>query len=225
MRIIPLSTWKRSEHFKIYRAFSQPHFAMCTNVDVSSFNIFVKERGDSFTVAVTYVLARVANDIPEFRFRIRGEEVVEHEVVHPSTTILAEGDLFSFCTVNYSEDYAGFSASAVERIAYLKKNPTLKDEPGLDNLLFMTSIPWVSFTSFMHPLSSIPPDSVPRFAWGKWFEEGSSLKMPLAVQVHHALMDGFHVGKFYTAVQEYLTRPERLLGKSRSLKPFRETKD
>jgi chloramphenicol O-acetyltransferase type A len=216
MRIIPLSTWKRREHFKIYRAFSQPHFAMCTNVDVTSLYTFVKERGDSFTVAVTYVLARVANDIPEFRFRIRGEEVVEHEVVHPSTTILAEGDLFSFCTVYYSEDYAGFSASAAERIAYVKKNPTLKDEPGLDNLLFMTSIPWVSFTSFMHPLSSIPPDSVPRFAWGKWFEEGSSLKMPLAVQVHHALMDGFHVGKFYAAVQEYLIRPDRMLGNSRS---------
>ncbi len=35
--------------------------------------------------------------------------------------------------------------------------------------------------------------------------------MPLAVQVHHALMDGVHVGKFYARIQEYLSEPGFLL--------------
>ena len=52
---------------------------------------------------------------------------------------------------------------------------------------------------------------MPRFAWGKFFEEGGSLKMPLAVQVHHALMDGVHVGKFYARMQEYLSEPSFIL--------------
>jgi chloramphenicol O-acetyltransferase type A len=34
--------------------------------------------------------------------------------------------------------------------------------------------------------------------------------MPLAVQAHHALMDGLHVGRYYTVVQELLDRPEFL---------------
>jgi chloramphenicol O-acetyltransferase type A len=131
--------------------------------------------------------------------------------VHPSTTILVEGDLFSFCSIDYSEYFSDFAARAAERIAYVKEHPSLKDEPGQDNLLFMTPIPWVSFTSFMHPLPTLPPDSVPRFAWGKRFEEGGNLKMPLAVQAHHALMDGVHMGKFYAAVQEYLSQPALIL--------------
>jgi chloramphenicol O-acetyltransferase type A len=79
-------------------------------------------------------------------------------------------------------------------------------------LLFMTAIPWVSFTSFMHPMNLQPPDSVPRFAWGKFFKDGDRIKMPLGVQVHHALMDGIHVGRYYNAVQEYLGMPESTLG-------------
>ena len=82
---------------------------------------------------------------------------------------------------------------------------------GRDDLLFMTAIPWVSFTSFMHPLK-FPVDSVPRFAWGKFFEDGESLKMPLSVQAHHAVMDGLHMGRYFELVQEYFQQPESVLG-------------
>jgi chloramphenicol O-acetyltransferase type A len=75
----------------------------------------------------------------------------------------------------------------------------------------MTGIPWVSFTSFTHPINLDPVDSVPRFAWGKFFPKGDSLKMPLAVQAHHALIDGIHLGRFYETVQDYLNNPEQVL--------------
>ncbi len=74
----------------------------------------------------------------------------------------------------------------------------------------MSAMPWVSFTSVMHPLQMNPPDSVPRIAWGKVFEERLILKMPLSVQVHHALLDGIHLGRYYSLVQEYLDHPENL---------------
>ena len=220
MRVISLRTWRRSEHFKVYSRFEQPHFGMCANVDVTSFYPFMRERGYTFTVSLIYVLARVANSIPEFRYRIHKDDVVEHEVVHPSTTILVEDDLFSFCSIDYSDDFSGFAARAAERIAYTREHPSLKDDPGRDNLLFMTAISWVSFTSFMHPLPSLPPDSVPRFAWGKRFEDGGNLKMPLAVQAHHALMDGLHVGMFYAAVQEFLTQPALFLDNQQGRGPL-----
>jgi chloramphenicol O-acetyltransferase type A len=64
----------------------------------------------------------------------------------------------------------------------------------------------------MHPTHLHPEDSVPRFAWGKFFEEGKVVKMPLSVQAHHALMDGIHMGKFYAKVQDYLQQPGVVLG-------------
>jgi chloramphenicol O-acetyltransferase type A len=207
MRHIDPETWPRREHFRTYRDLDYPYFSMCANVDLTTFYSVVKQGGVSFNVAMVYVLARAANAVPEFRHRIRGESVVEHEIVHPSTTILGEEDLFGFCTLEYCEDFSLFVARAGQRIARVRENPTLKDEPGRDDLLFMTAIPWVSFTSFMHPLPLHPADSVPRFAWGKFFAAGESLKMPLSVQGHHAVMDGLHMGRFYAAVQEYLDHP------------------
>jgi chloramphenicol O-acetyltransferase type A len=149
-------------------------------------------------VAIVYVLARAANAIPEFRYRIREGAVVEHEIVHPGTTILVDEDLFGFATFDYVEDFSQFAAGATEKIAYFEEHLTLEDEPGRDDLLFMTAIPWVTFTSFKHPMHLQAPDSVPRLAWGKFYEDGESLKMPLDVQGHHALMDGIHVGRVTT---------------------------
>jgi chloramphenicol O-acetyltransferase type A len=214
MRYIDMQTWSRREHFKVFSAFDYPHFSMCANVDLTAFYPLVKQRGISFNVATVYVLARAANAIPEFRYRIRGGNVVEHEIVHPSTTILTDEDVFSFCTFDYIEDFSEFAARATERIAYVQEHPTLEDDPGFgeDDLLFMTAIPWVSFTSFMHPMHLHPVDSVPRFAWGKLFEEGKFLKMPLSVQAHHALVDGVHVGRYFAEVEDYLHRPEVVLG-------------
>ena len=214
MRYIDMQNWLRRKHFKFFNAYEQPHFGMSANVDLTKFYPVVKKRGFSSTVAIVYVLSRVANAIPEFRYRIRGEKVVEHEIVHPSITILTGDDLFSFCTLDYIERFSEFAARATERIAYVQEHPTLEDEPGQDNLLFMTAIPWVSFTSLMHPIQLRPADSVPRFAWGKFYEDGEFLKMPLAVQVHHALMDGIHVGRYYKKLQDYLHHPGLVLGKA-----------
>lgn len=212
MRQIEIQTWARREHFNVYSTFDYPHFNMCANVDLSAFNSTLKQQGVSFTVALVYVITRAANAVPEFRQRIRPGMVVEHEIVHPSMTILVEGDVFSFCSMNYTEDFSAFEANAAEAIARVKENPTLEEDPGQDNLLFMTAIPWVSFTSFMHPIHLHPIDCVPRFAWGRYFEEGDRLKMPLSVQGHHALMDGLHMGRYYAHVQELLDQPGRFLG-------------
>lgn len=207
MHEIDLSTWRRRQHFELFSAFDHPHFSMCANMGLTAFHERVKKSEVSFTVAFIYVIARAANEIPEFRQRIRDGRVVEHDIVSPSVTILVDDDLFSFCTIPYSEDFTVFADRATAMIAHVKKHPTLEDETGRDDFLFMTALPWVSFTSFMHPMCLQPADSIPRFAWGKYFREGQGLKIPLSVQGHHALMDGIHMAKFYERVEDYLQHP------------------
>lgn len=213
MRKIDIQSWARREHFELFKTFNHPHFNICANVDLTDSYHYAKGHGISPTVAIIYVISRAANAIPEFRYRIRDGEVIEHETISPSTTILADNDLFSFCTIDYSQNFPEFAVRANEVIAAAKDSPTLKDPPNRDDLLYMTALPWVSFTSFSHPMKLHPADSIPRFAWGKFFDEGNRLKMPLSVQGHHALMDGIHMGKFYAGVQDYLQHPTDILGK------------
>ena len=212
MRCIDPNSWPRREHYQVFNAFDYPHFNLCADMELASFRPFVKDHGASFTVALVYLLTRTANSLAPFRQRIRKDAVVEHDVVHPAVTIGTEEDLFSFCALDYAPDFADFAARAVERIEHIKLHPTLENEPGQDDLLYMTSIPWVSFTSLMHPIHMHPADSTPRFAWGKIRGDGARQTLPLSVQVHHALMDAVHVGRFYERVQHGLQHPEEVLG-------------
>jgi chloramphenicol O-acetyltransferase type A len=211
MHTIDMQTWSRREHFEFFSTYGYPHFGMCANVDLTAFYPAVKQRGSSLTVAIVYAITRVSNAIPEFRYRIREGKVIEHKIVNPGFTLLVEGDAFSFCFVDYVEDFSVFEVKAAERIAFVKEHPEVRRLPQGD-VLYMTAIPWVSFTSFLHPMRLQPEDSKPRFVWGKFFQEGELLKMPLGVQGHHALMDGVHVGKFYEEIQNYLQQPEIMLG-------------
>ena len=212
MRFIDMQTWPRRNHFNFYKSVNHPHFNMCVNVDVTAFIPFVKRYGYSLTISMVYVISRASNAIPEFRQRIRDDQVVEHEIVNPGFTILIDKDNFSFCDVEHAENFSEFSRRTEKYIADVKANPYVENKSERDDVLYMTSIPWVSFTSFTHPMEFHPADSIPRFAWGKYFKEGDTLKMPLSVQGHHAVMDGIHMGRFYEAVQDYLHHPEVVLG-------------
>lgn len=211
MKTVDLANWPRQKHFETYRSFDYPHFNMTATIDVERMYPIAREHSASLTIAITYLLSRTANQIVNFRWRIRGDDVVEHEVVHPSITILTPGDLFSFCTMEYQTDFSAFAEAAARMIETVRQDPTLEDEPQEDDLLYMTSIPWVSFTSFMHPAHFSPVDSVPRIAWGKIFQMEGRRVMPVSVQGHHALMDGLHVGRYFGALQQHCDEAETLL--------------
>lgn len=211
MKTIPLVGWPRKEHYLFFRDFDYPYFSLCADMDISVFLASIKEENISFTASMMYLIARVANGIPEFRQRLREGDPVEYPVVHPSATILSKDDLFTFCTVKYIPEFREFIRKAEEEIALVKEHPGLKEKIQDDSMLFLSSIPWVSFTSFHHPLKLNPADSVPRFAWGKFRQEREAVLMPLSVQGHHALMDGLHAGLFYQDFQRLLDQPSIFL--------------
>jgi chloramphenicol O-acetyltransferase type A len=212
VKTINLDGWPRRDHYLYFKEFEFPYFSLCADIDITNFLPLIKTKEISFTAAIMYLVGRVANGIPEFRQRIRDEGPIEHEVVHPSATILSRDDLFTFCTAIYQENFLAFAAETQQEILRIKTEPSLEEKIKDDSMLFMTSIPWVSFTGFMHPVKLSPADSVPRFAWGKFREEGQKTVMPLSVQGHHALMDGLHAGLFYEEFQRLLDNPKQFVG-------------
>ncbi len=211
MKYIDLENWKRKDHYNYFKQFSYPQFNICANIDITSFLIHIKENKLPFFVSVVYAASKAANSIKEFRYRIREDKVVEHEIVSPSYTVLTEDETFAFSRTDYVENYNVFKQNALGDIEKIKSNPSIEDEPGKDDLLYVSSIPWVSFTSITHPINLDPTESIPRISWGKYFEANGKIQMPLSVQVHHALMDGFHAGQFFISIQEIMDNPEKNL--------------
>jgi len=211
MKFIDVKNWKRRKHFEFFNSMDYPHFNLCADVDVTAVRKYTKENDISFFKAVLYITSRAANGVQQLRQRIREGNVVEHDAVHPSFTMLTEDELISFCLVEYSPGFAGFAERTAGAMEDALKNPRLADPEGRDDLLFVTSIPWVSFTNITHPAHMHPADSVPRIAWGKFYESGSSVRMPVSLQAHHALVDGLHSGKYYKLLQENLNNPSEVL--------------
>jgi len=213
MRIIDLSTWPRRKHFEIFSRFDYPHFNICSNVDITETKGLIRDLKLSINTALIYCLARSANELPEFRLRIRNDQVVEHERVQPSASVISKDNLFSFCTMPYHPDFQVFSQRAEELIQFRQSHPTLEDEPGQDDLLFMSCIPWINFTSISHPIHMHPADSIPRITWGKFNIDSGKTQLPVSVQVHHGLMDGYHVGQYYQLLQQLLNTPASWIGR------------
>lgn len=202
----------RKKHFAFFNHMNHPHFSITAQVEVTLLLDFIKTNQLPLTYSLVYLLSHAANSVKEFRWRIRNNQVVEHEVAHPSFTVPTENtDVFSFCTVDFQNNLQDFIVEAHKVKTEMMKSPSMEDEPERDDFFFMSAIPWISFTSIQHAMHFHPHDSVPRISWGKFFEQENKTMMPLSVQAHHALVDGRHMGMYFEKVQELFLYPKKYL--------------
>jgi len=202
IRRVEFSSPHERKHFEFFRSMNHPHFGVCANVDIGHWLEMSRERGFKITPAIVHLVSRVANDIPQLRRRIREDQAIEHDVVHPTFSVPTDAaDAFSFCHVDYTPDLAEFVRSATEAMEEMRIHPVFEDDPERDDYLFMSPLPWIAFTSVQHAMHYHPHDSVPRISWGKFFEAGGRTMMALSLHAHHALVDGVHAGRFFQGVE------------------------
>jgi chloramphenicol O-acetyltransferase type A len=205
MKIIDLNTWDRTVHYRFFKRMDYPHYNMCVNLDITHFLKAVKEKQIPFYYAMIFAATRSLNAVEAFRYRIRGEQVVLHDMVHPSFTDMDKGsELFKMVTVNMEPSIVLFTANAKKKAEEQKDYFVREDVEGRDDLIYITCIPWVSFTSLSHTISFNKDDSVPRIAWGKYYADGDKILLPFSVQAHHSFVDGIHMGKYIDALQSDL---------------------
>ncbi len=199
-----LATWHRKELYDLFRTYDDPFFNLVGYVDVTDLRSHCKATGESFLLHTLFISTKICNEIQAFRLRMKEEKVLIFDTIHTGSTILLDDESFRFCYIEYSPDRAAFLENGRTAFEAVKQGAPL--DPGLNqmNVIHHSSIPWVSFSSFKHARKYGNNDSVPKITFGKYFEENGRYKMPLSVEVHHALMDGLHVGRFFERYQEEL---------------------
>ena len=205
MEIIDLDGWDRKTHYQFFRRMDYPQYLICKNVDITHFLNRLRQRDLSFYYGFIHAAMHAINQVEAFKYRIEHEQVVYHDMIHPSFTAMSEGtDLFKMVTVDMKEDMETFIESARKKADSQKEYFVYKDLEGRTDLIYITCIPWVSFTNLSHTISFNKDDAVPRLAWGKYFEEGDKILIPFSVQAHHSFVDGIHMGLYFDALQDYL---------------------
>lgn len=207
MHVIEQESWPRKKHFRLYSGLEYPHVNICAQVDVTELWACRARTGASPTIALVYTVTKAAHRVPELRQRIRDEQVVEHEIVHPSVTVLGDDDLFGLVTLTYDARFATFAAMAAEDLAAAEGDTSLDDFPyhqgdpsARDDLLSITILPWLAFTSFA--ITRRPVECIPLLAIGKVQAAGGRFLLPFYVNFHHALADGLHVARFVKYIEE-----------------------
>src|SRR5687768_10218702 len=195
-RRIDIARWKRREHFELYRQFANPFFNVCVEVDATRvWRLSRAATGPSFFLASVFLALRAANEVEAFRTRVRDDGAWIHDRVSITPTVLRGDQSFAFVRLEPAESFRDFeriSAAAVREACQIK--PLVVSHPT-DDVVYQTTLPWLRFTSFSNALKG-ESDSVPRIAFGKCSEEGGGWKLPVSVEVHHAVVDGIDVAAF-----------------------------
>lgn len=209
-------SWVRRSTFEFFRDFDKPYFNACVRLDVAPLLALAAARkceGRPFSLMLAYHhLALVLMNANEpFRYRLEGGRVRVHERVHGSTTVLREDGSIGFAPLHSADDFASFVAGAGPELAAAQRGgqPLDPGPAGDTAVVHFTTLPWLHFTSFSHARNWKREDSVPKIAFGRIDADGRRRWLPFAVEVHHALMDGLHVGRLVQAFEAALLEPQR----------------
>ena len=205
--------WGRRQLFRLFKDYDDPFINVCADVDVTPLLGFVRERGLSLFVTYHFLSTKTANELEPFRYRLRGDRVLVHERVDAGAIVLLPDESFTFVYFDFEEDFRGFHEHAralVERARV--EPPPLDARADRDDLVYHSVIPWVTFTSISHARHSRQQSGIPKITFGKYRDVGGRVLMPVSVEVHHALMDGLHVGRFFQRLERHFADPHAALG-------------
>lgn len=199
---IILDTYKRRVKFEIFSKKQNPIFSTTVAIDITKFKSIIDKRKLKFFASISHLISEVINSITAFKHRIIEDKLYEYKFINPGYTVLLPDNDFSFCFTQYKTNFGDFYKSVLEDIAnvLLEKNETNGDN---NHMFYLTSNHWFSFTSFTHPYDP-ENGSIPIITLGKYYLENDILKMPIAIQAHHGLVDGYHFGLFYEQLQHKL---------------------
>ncbi|MDP2121439.1 MAG: chloramphenicol acetyltransferase [Hoeflea sp.] len=206
-RDIDLATWSRAGQFNLFKTYDRPHFATTARVDVTALMTKAKPQGVSPYRAFLHAIGAGIHAVPALKMRFAGDRVMEYEAISLSATVPRPGDTFGYCYIPWFDDWARFDESCKAIIEETAKGSDLGANTGerLD-LAYLSCLPWLDFTALDNALPG-PDDCIPRFSWGKLVQGADHRwSAAVAVQVHHALVDGLQVGQFFDAAQIRLDR-------------------
>jgi len=200
--VIDSETWKRKAHCQIYKSAIQPQYCVSFELDVTHFKNHVKANNRSFSLAFIFAVTKCANEIEEFRYRFLNGEVVLYESIDTSFTYLDnETELFKVVDVPMQDTIEKY----IQLASVMAENQKEYFTGPVENDIYQFSaLPWITFTHISHTDFGNKEKAQPIFDWGKYYENDGKFIMPFAVQVHHAFVDGIHVGKLANKLQRYL---------------------
>ena len=195
-----IESWERKEFYEHFIGAVVCTYSVSVNLDISNL------KGQKLYPAMIWLLTKTVNNMPEFRTSLTSEGLGIYDDMHPMYTVFnKENKNFSGIWSYFSEDYDTFLRNYEEDSAKYSTSTRYAPKDGTPvNSFNISMLHWVEFTGLTINVYDEGKFLLPIFTMGKYFERDGKRMLPLAIQVHHAVCDGYHVGAFVERLQKYI---------------------
>jgi chloramphenicol O-acetyltransferase type A len=206
---IDLNNWKRKEIFNHYLN-QHTTFSITTEIDISVLYQNLKQKEYKFYPAFIFLVTNVINSNTAFRTGYnRDGDLGFWDKLDPLYTIFDRAsETFSGIWTTGTNDFKNFYDSYLEDVGiYNGSGKLFPKTPIPENTFSISIIPWTSFTGFNLNINKNSKYLLPIITAGKFINKGNSIYLPLSLQVHHSVCDGYHAGLFMNSVQDLADKP------------------
>lgn len=201
---IDIENWKRKDTYLLYTNTIPCTYSICVNIDITSLVKNLKKEKIKFFPTFIYGISKIINQHKEFRMAYdENYNLGYYDSLNPAFTVFhEENENFTTVWTEYNKEFEIFYKNYNEDMKEYK-NKSKESKPQMyKNIFHISCIPWTSFTGFNLNLQKGNKYLIPIFTIGKYFEDRDRILVPLALQVHHGVCDGFHTGRFLNDLQE-----------------------
>lgn len=205
MKELDINTWNRKQHFEHFSKLKDPYFGITIPFNVTKAYSFSKEKNISFFGTYLHACMQAINNVENLKYRIVDDKVMICNTINASATIMKENKTFGFSFIDYNESLDQFLLNIqAEKQRIEKSNNLFPPKNGVD-CIHCSALPWSDFSGHKEPVSGLQ-ESVPKFAFGKMKEVNNEKIMNVAINVNHALVDGYHLSLFSEKFQKNLNK-------------------
>jgi len=205
VRYIDLNTWNRKQHFNHFSGLVDSSFAVTVPFNVTKAYQFSKQNNISFFAKYLHDCMKAINAVENLRYRIIDNKIVAYDVIHASPTLMRADKTFGFSFIDFDDDLQVFIKNFEAEKKRIQNSTDLFPPKNSIDCIYCSAMPWLHFVAHKEPFSG-ENDSVPKVAFSKVERIDNALMMNVAINVNHALVDGYHVALFAKKFQENLDK-------------------
>ena len=205
MKTLDINTWDRKELFQHFLKLKDPYFGVTIPFNVDKAYQYAKDKNVSFFGVYLHDCMKAINAIDNLKYRIEDNTVQIYDTIHASATLMRSNNTFGFSFIDYDEDLNIFLSNLSAEKRRIEGTPNLFPLVNGLNCIHCSALPWLNFSGHKEPVSGVM-ESIPKLAFGKVVKEENKLMMNVAINVNHALVDGYHVGLFSEMFQKNLNK-------------------
>lgn len=202
---IDLNEWSRGKLFKSYIDNMRIVMSLTVDIDVTRLIEYTKINDLKFYPSMIWIVSKIVNSHDEFKYSWDTDRnLIKWDFISPSyADFHKEDENFTKLVTVYSDNLFEFHNRYMnDKEKYKNKRAFVENQPL--NFFDVSCLPWVRYKHFDVHVFDEGIFLAPVITWGKFELENGKYLMPLTMNIHHAVADGYHLSRFFVEVQELI---------------------